>query len=56
MAYNVYEYRLQEINMMLGAIGEEETRQKKELQKERDEILHELRHTESLPVEIRGEK
>lgn len=56
MAYNMYEYRLREINMMLGVIGTEETEQKEELIRERDKILYELRHTESLPVEIRGEK
>ena len=50
MAYNVYEYRLREINMMLGAIGTEETEQKEELIRERDKILYELRHTESLPI------
>lgn len=47
MDYN--EYRLREIREMLELIGDRDDVQKEELLLERKCILHELRHTESLP-------
>lgn len=54
MSNGFYEYRLQQINHLL-AIGKDKMNKYEieELENERKEILHELRHAESLPTDIR---
>jgi len=53
MAYSYNEYRLRQINELLSILGDVDTMEKEELLLERDSILHELRHTESLPHSIK---
>ena len=53
MSDGYYEYRLHEINEILdGGIEEANPEIAELLRKERKQILHELRHTESLPTDI----
>ena len=54
MSYGYYEYRLKEIDDFLGSgIEEREPEIAEILRNEREEILHSLRHTESLPSSIK---
>lgn len=53
MAYSYNEYRLRQINELLSILGDVDTEEKEELLLERDCILHELRHNESLPHSIK---
>lgn len=53
MSNGYYEYRLHEINEILDSgIGNVNPEIAEILRKERKQILHELRHTESLPTDI----
>ena len=53
MSNGYYEYRLHEINELLDSgIGNVNPEIEELLQNERKQILHELRHTESLPTDI----
>ena len=52
MSYNYNEYRLRQINELLSLLGDADSDEKRELELERDSILHELRHVESLPHSI----
>lgn len=53
MSNGYYEYRLHEINEILDSgIGKVNPEIAELLQNERKQILHELRHTESLPTDI----
>lgn len=53
MSDGYYEYRLHEINEILDSgIGNVNPEIAELLQNERKQILHELRHTESLPTDI----
>lgn len=53
MSNGYYEYRLKEITEILGSGIEQANPEIAEiLKKERKKLLHELRHTESLPSEI----
>ena len=52
MAYGYNEYRLRQINELLALLGDADVVERDELVRERDSILHELRHTESLPHSI----
>ena len=53
MAYSYNEYRLRQINELLSILGDVDTVEREELLLERDSILHELRHNESLPHSIK---
>lgn len=53
MSYGYNEYRLREINELLSVLDGVDTVERDELLRERDGILHEIRHTESLPHSIK---
>lgn len=54
MVYSYNEYRLKEINDLLAmGIDDFAPQEAEQLRRERDEILHNIRHQESLPSNIK---
>lgn len=54
MSDGYYEYRLKEITEILGSgIEQANPEIAEQLKQERDQLLHELRHTESFPTNIK---